>query len=286
MEFLKKNQNQLILLAANNLSIRVNCSSMVIFSEVFSDKIDLSDLSVGIKLIIVSPLIRYIQPKLNNIAIEICPLSKYRMSQLSSIIAIGLIKGVFYPKEKVCFIGGLPDSNIFDTIITMNIENEFKKFLPNAIPILPSLVLPEVAERVINIALEMSSNSYGENFSGSMFVLGNTCDLEKYTKQLTLNPFCGCGEKKRNILDPFIDETIKELSSIDGSFIIGGNGVVESAGTMLIIPSRNIPPLGGFGTRHVAACSISLAVDCLAVVTSSNTKKVILFRNGKSISIN
>jgi hypothetical protein len=48
-----------------------------------------------------------------------------------------------------------------------------------------------------------------------------------------LNPFYGYKEEDRNILNPFMDETMKEFSSIDGAFIIRGDGVVLSAGSLL-----------------------------------------------------
>ena len=38
----------------------------------------------------------------------------------------------------------------------------------------------------------------------------------KRSKQLILNPFHGYAEEDRNILNPFMDETIKELALIDG----------------------------------------------------------------------
>ncbi len=51
--------------------------------------------------------------------------------------------------------------------------------------------------------------------------------MKSLTKPLVLNPFYGYKEEDRNILNPFMDETIKEFSSIDGAFVIRGDGVVE-----------------------------------------------------------
>ena len=68
---------------------------------------------------------------------------------------------------------------------------------------------------------------------GAMFVLGDHEKVLKRSKQLVLNPLLGYGEEDRSVLNPFMDETIKELALIDGAFIVRGNGVVESAGCLI-----------------------------------------------------
>ena len=104
--------------------------------------------------------------------------------------------------------------------------------------------------------------------------------MEKLIKPLVLNPFYGYKEEDRNILNPFMDETVKEFSSIDGAFIIRGDGVVQSAGSLIqAIDTDHILP-SGLGSRHAAASAISLAAQCIAIVVSSSTSQVMLFRRG------
>ena len=54
-----------------------------------------------------------------------------------------------------------------------------------------------------------------------------------------------------------MDETIKELSLIDGAFIVRGNGVVETAGSLIQAKANRIVLPGGLGTRHAAAAAIN-----------------------------
>ena len=56
---------------------------------------------------------------------------------------------------------------------------------------------------------------------------------------LILNPFYGYKDEDRNILNPFMDETVKELSSIDGAFIIRGDGVLVFAGSISFMLLRS-----------------------------------------------
>ena len=101
----------------------------------------------------------------------------------------------------------------------------------------------------------------------------------QYVKPLILNPFRGYAEEDRNVLNPFMDETLKELAHVDGAFVIRGDGVVETAGSLIEASAENVRLHAGLGTRHAAAASITQRTDSLAVVVSQ-TGQVTLFRKG------
>ena len=44
-----------------------------------------------------------------------------------------------------------------------------------------------------------------------MFVLGDHEEVYKRSKQLVLNPFHGYDDEDRNVLNPFMDETIRNF---------------------------------------------------------------------------
>jgi DNA integrity scanning protein DisA with diadenylate cyclase activity len=96
-----------------------------------------------------------------------------------------------------------------------------------------------------------------------------------------LNPFQGYPEEQRNILDPSLEETIKEMSTLDGAFIIRGNGVIESCGTFLKTASQEAFELPrGLGARHHAAAAITAITDSVSVVVSESTGTVTVFQGG------
>jgi diadenylate cyclase len=98
-----------------------------------------------------------------------------------------------------------------------------------------------------------------------------------------LNPFQGHAEEHRNILDPALRETIKELSSLDGAFLIRNDGVVEAAGIFLrsVIPGSVLPH--GLGARHRSAAGITAATKATAITVSESTGTATVFRDGKII---
>jgi DNA integrity scanning protein DisA with diadenylate cyclase activity len=105
------------------------------------------------------------------------------------------------------------------------------------------------------------------------------------SKQLILNPFRGYPDEERNILDPSLEETIKELSVIDGAFLIRGDGVVESAGVYLRAFNHDEYPLPqGLGARHHAAAAITAVSEAVAITVSESTGTVTIFRNGQIIT--
>jgi diadenylate cyclase len=143
-----------------------------------------------------------------------------------------------------------------------------------------------VLERVIGIATELAVEGREGRPVGCLFVVGDSEKIEQMTKPLVLNPFFGYKEEDRNILNPFMDETIKEFSSIDGAFVIRGDGVIESAGSLIQAADMNHVLPSGLGTRHAAAAAVSVAAECIALVVSSSTGQVTLFRRGVMLPLN
>ena len=111
-------------------------------------------------------------------------------------------------------------------------------------------------------------------------MVGATAQVEKYVKPLVMNPFFGYKDEDRNILNPFMDETVKEFSTIDGAFVIRGDGVVTSAGSLIQATDAEHMLPSGLGSRHAAAAAITLQTSCIAVVVSASTGQVTLFRKG------
>jgi DNA integrity scanning protein DisA with diadenylate cyclase activity len=115
---------------------------------------------------------------------------------------------------------------------------------------------------------------------GTTFVIGDYERVVRYCRQMVINPFRGYSEEEKSILDPSLEETVKEFSTIDGAFIIRGDGVIMSAGTFLR-PEKDAPNLpSGLGARHAAAAALTETTASVAVVVSQSTGSVSLFKGG------
>lgn len=205
-----------------------------------------------------------------------------RTGQIKIGILLAISRTLIKKTDTVVCVSGNSSAGIFDTVIALDVEKEFQFFFSATRTILPPDVKPEVLERVLGLASEIAVEGREGKPMGTIFVVGDTNSVNVYVRQLIINPFRGYSEAERNILDPGLDETIKEFASIDGAFIITGDGIVLSAGSYLRPPAdTDIGELpSGFGTRHAAAAGITVCSNALAITVSESTGMVSIFKNG------
>jgi diadenylate cyclase len=273
--------NRLIFQQAQRLAKGAGATIILFFADTMKGGVDvIPDFGDIPTIVITSKMIESPVLAHNIPTLYIQAFSTKRFSQLRSAALIGLGRGMFKLSDKICCVGGIADSNQFDSLVLIDVRQEFHSVLTNKGSILPANVKPEVLERVIAIATELTVEGREGQKVGALFVIGDSVKVEALTKPLVLNPFFGYKHEDRNILNPFMDETIKEFSSIDGAFVIRGDGVVLSAGSLINVPDYDHKLPSGLGARHAAAFAISLATQCISIVISSSTGQVTMFRNG------
>lgn len=260
------------------------CAAILLQGDTFQNIPDVSEYFSDTKVVLITENTNLQLPE-NWAAINVRAFGNGRLSQLRSAIMVGLTRGILGPKDKICCIGGVKNSNQIDTIIVLDIEKEFSDIFVSQKNMLPDGVKPEVIERILDIATELSVEGREGKPVGCIFVIGKAKDLKPHLKQLILNPFHGYKPEDRNVLNPFMDETVKEYSLIDGAFIIDGSGILEAAGALIHTPDFRLQLPGGLGSRHAAAYSISLMADCISFVVSSSTGQITLFRRGQMLPI-
>ncbi len=146
------------------------------------------------------------------------------------------------------------------------------------------VVQPEVLERAIEIAVDLAEQGREGSPVGLVMVLGDTENVKRMTQQLTINPFRGYAETERSLLDPALEETVKEFAAIDGAFLVSGTGVIESAGAYLSPPAEvRVDLVSGLGTRHRVSAAMSKATEAVIIVLSQSTGRVTVYRQGREI---
>jgi diadenylate cyclase len=276
--------NRLMFREAERVAQGAGCSAIVVFGDTFIGGLQAGVLRSKLKTILVTRTALELgdgaDPAFNE-TIQVRSFSNQRLAQLRSAMLVALTRGVVTFTDRICCVGGITGSNQFDTLVVVDIEREFQTLLTGSTAdLLPADVKPEVLERVIAVATELAVEGREGRPVGCLFVVGDNARVGTLSKPLVLNPFYGYKEEDRNILNPFMDETVKEFSSIDGAFVIRGDGVVESAGSLIqaMDSTQDLP--SGLGTRHAAAAAISVAANCISIVVSSSTGQVTLFRRG------
>ena len=275
--------NRLMFREAERVAQGADCGAIVVFGDTFIGGIQAGVLQSKLKTILVTRTALETADDGRGFTetIQVRSFSNQRLAQLRSAMLVALTRGVVTFSDRICCVGGISGSNQFDTLVVVDIEREFQTLLTGSTAdLLPADVKPEVLERVIAVATELGVEGREGRPVGWLFVVGDVEKVASLSKPLVLNPFFGYKEEDRNILNPFMDETVKEFSSIDGAFIIRGDGVVESAGSLIqATDSTHVLP-SGLGSRHAAAAAISVKANCISIVVSSSTGQVTLFRRG------
>ncbi|GAB6062159.1 DNA integrity scanning protein DisA nucleotide-binding domain protein [Deferrisoma palaeochoriense] len=204
-----------------------------------------------------------------------------RLGQVKIAVLLGFSRGLFQRGDRLICLTGIAGSGALDTIVFMEVGEEFEMFAATGAEEISSHVNPEVFERVLDIAVALGYEGREGKPVGTTFVIGDTDNVLARSTQMVLNPFRGYPEEERNILDPALEPTIKEFAAIDGAFVIRGDGLVEAAGVYLRPEQAGEPLPRGLGTRHNAAAGITAVTKAVAVTVSESTGTVTVFRDGK-----
>lgn len=204
-----------------------------------------------------------------------------RVGIIKIAIAKGIILGALKRGDKMVCLSGVPKFGYADSIFVIDVGKEFEILTSDFINDVLENVRPEVFNAVLNIALELAAQGRESRKVGTIFILGDDEKVMQLSRQMIINPFLGYPEDQLNILNPDLEETIKELSAIDGAFIIKENGVLVTAGRHLsaALDSKDFPP--GLGSRHIAAAGITSLTRAVAIVISESSGNVTIFKNGK-----
>lgn len=187
------------------------------------------------------------------------------------------------PNDSIVFLSGKAANGTMDMILSFQIDEESELLTGHSIAEIPDTIQPQVFEQALNLAIELANKGREGKPVGTIFVLGDEERVLQLSKQMIINPFKGYEADERNLLNPSLKETIREFSSLDGSFVISGSGEVIAAGRYLgaAMDGSEIPR--GLGSRHIAAAGITALTNAIAIVISESTGDVRIFKNGAVI---
>ncbi|MFC1479405.1 DNA integrity scanning protein DisA nucleotide-binding domain protein [Planctomycetota bacterium] len=141
----------------------------------------------------------------------------------------------------------------------------------------------ETLRKVIILAIEIAREGREGRKIGTMFVAGDSQRTLSLSKCLILDPLLNHPDEKKNIENSNMRETVKELSLLDGAFIVSNDGIVISACRYINASIEGFDLPLGLGSRHLAAASITKQTDAVAVAVSESSI-VRVFDDGEIVS--
>ncbi|XRO75524.1 diadenylate cyclase [Methanocaldococcus sp. 28A] len=209
---------------------------------------------------------------------------KHREDNRCMIISSGIVhalqRKILKENHRIVAVVGEPKTpGKLDTIMVVNVKDYVKTLTLYKLFETLDEKQRKTLKEVIKLAMEIGREGREGEYVGTIFVVGDTLNVMNMSKPLILNPFAG---HNASIFDENVKGTIKELSSIDGAFIVTDEGKVVSAGRFLETKGDvDIPK--GLGARHMAAASITKNTNAIAVTVSQSGGTVRVFKDGKIV---
>ena len=205
----------------------------------------------------------------------------------SAIRSMGLLlaclRGIILPDEKILCLYSSIAGKEPDSMTITRPRDRLRIIRKMDMETIGRLFAPEVFIRLVNILTRFATEGREGRPIGTIFVLGDPGKLMPYLKEMILNPCKGHPPELRNVFNNSFFETLRELSALDGAFVIDSRGIVESAGVYLSAPEKPTILSQGLGARHAAAAAITEHADCITMVLSESSGKITIFHEGEAL---
>jgi DNA integrity scanning protein DisA with diadenylate cyclase activity len=141
----------------------------------------------------------------------------------------------------------------------------------------------DILEEVMKLAVELAREGREGHKVGTIFMVGDAEAVLQRSRPMILDPLQGHADEDKHLQDANMRETIKELSQLDGAFVVANDGVVLSAARYLDASSSGLNLPLGLGSRHMAAAAMTKETKAVAVVVSQSAV-VRLFDGGELVA--
>lgn len=277
-----KRQNRSLIKCAIEISKKNKVEHLFVYIDAIDENLLPDPLPKEFDVILVSKSQTY-NPNGKLAGIKIIRVPDLRLTRMGLVkisILLALSGKYIKPEDGIVFLTGKAALLQLDTILCFKITDESELLTGRGMAEIPESILPAVFEHTLNVAVELASKGKEGKPIGTIFVLGDEEKVMQLSKQMIINPFKGYDREERNILNPELKETLREFSSLDGAFVISGEGEVIAAGRYLGAAMEGSEIPRGLGSRHIAASGITALTNAVAIVISESTGDIRIFRSG------
>ncbi|MEZ6188520.1 MAG: diadenylate cyclase [Planctomycetota bacterium] len=225
-------------------------------------------------------------PRGDDDVIELPEVLLSRASQLDMALFMAALTTDLGTDDSVVCLSGPGSGGSVDTLTLTQPARRFPWLADRDLELTRAAVATPTVARVLSLALRLAAEGREGRPVGTVFVVGEPEQLEPQVRQLILNPCSGHPRRSRNVHNPGLFETIRELVAMDGALLVSPKGTLEAAGLYL---SPRTTPRGvkrGLGARHAAAAGITVEHDpCVAIVVSESSGSVSVYHDGQAILV-
>ena len=168
-----------------------------------------------------------------------------------------------------------------DSISFIRLDDHLGRLTVRDLRQLETRVPLDTLKTVVDLAISIGREGREGKPVGTMFVVGDTRNVVKGSHAIGFDPTRGYNKKERNLDEPRVRESIKEVAQLDGAFVVASDGTVVASCQYVDAPAAEITLSKGLGTRHWAAAAITKMTKAVAVVVSESSGTVRIFQNGE-----
>ncbi|MGD9145258.1 MAG: diadenylate cyclase [Anaerolineae bacterium] len=220
---------------------------------------------------------------LETLCLPLYSADKY--SQVRHALSVALRAGrVAIGHLVVCAVGCNVYPKEGDLVVLTDVDPGMERLAITDLLRLTDGIRPQALEAALTVASRIGQVvRRGGTRVGAIFILGDSINVLKGSKQLVPNPFHGHQDSLRRITNPDIHDALIELSKLDGAFVVRGDGYIQSAAVFLATSGSETEQLSGLGARHIAAASITARTAATAIVVSATDGNVRAFAGGQLV---
>lgn len=222
-----------------------------------------------------------VQAEIHSILLELPEASV--QNQLTQAVLESVAAEFVRPGSTIVAIYSGFDTEDIDTITVLKLTERLGRLTARDLRKLETKVPLDTLKTVVDLAVAVGREGREGKAVGTMFVVGDHRKVLDESRSGGFDLVKGYSRKERNIFDSKVREGIKELSQLDGMFVISADGTIEGSARIIDTSPVEITMTKGLGSRHFAGAAISKNTKAIAVVVSQSNGTVRIFQNGEVV---
>ena len=276
-----------LLKSAKRLADLSDAAAVVLLADEVVDFKAVCKLLRGTRLVVASDD-KDIQQAVKDDGVDLVPIlhePQPRSIQVSQVLLEAIADEILQSGDTIVAVYSSYDNDRCDTISAVELSEQLAKLTSRDLQRLETQVPLETLRQVVDLACEIGREGREGKAVGTIFVVGNHRKVLGLSQEQVHDPFRGGAypKEERMIRYPRVRESIKELSQVDGAFVISSDGLVQGFGRHLRASADGLALSKGLGSRHWAAAEMSKATEAIVVVVSESTGTVRIFHAGKIV---
>ena len=203
--------------------------------------------------------------------------------KLSQALLEAVADDLLAPASRVVAVYSGFEAGEMDSMSLLKMSDHLGRLTVRDLQQLETSVPLDTLQMVVNLAVDIGREGREGKPVGTIFVVGDHTKVSRTSHPQGFDPVRGYNRKERNLRNPRVRESIKEIAQLDGAFIVSADGTVISSCQYVDAPATDLTLSKGLGARHWAAAAISRATKAIAVTVSQSSGTVRLFQSGSVV---